>query len=77
MSCSNPAALYRVRRFKENPIIHARLDNEIGTNINGPSLIRVPDWVDKPLGRYYLYFAHHQGTSIRMAYVGASYRVVG
>lgn len=40
----------------------------MGTNINGPSLIRVPDWIDRPLGRYYLYFAHHQGTYIRLAY---------
>ena len=40
----------------------------MGSNINGPSLIRVPDWVEHPLGRYYLYFAHHQGTYIRLAY---------
>jgi hypothetical protein len=37
-------------------------------NINGPSLIRVPEWVQNPLGKYYLYFAHHQGTYIRLAY---------
>lgn len=40
----------------------------MGSNINGPSLIRCPDWVEKPLGRYYLYFSHHRGTYIRMAY---------
>ncbi len=40
----------------------------IGTNLNGPSLIRVPDWLPDPLGRYYLYFAHHQGDHIRLAY---------
>jgi len=60
--------MYRVFRFPENPIIYSVLDEQIGTNINGPSLIRVPDWVLNPLGRYYLYFAHHQGTFIRMAY---------
>ncbi|MBX2879272.1 MAG: hypothetical protein KTR32_05025 [Granulosicoccus sp.] len=37
-------------------------------NINGPSLIRVPSWVTDPLGRYYLYFAHHEGRSIRLAF---------
>ena len=37
-------------------------------DINGPSLIRVPDWVEAPLGRYYLYFANHGGKYIRMAY---------
>ncbi|RPJ07778.1 MAG: hypothetical protein EHM28_06055 [Spirochaetaceae bacterium] len=44
------------------------LEGEAGADINGPSLIRVPAWVEKPLGKYYLYFAHHLGTFIRMAY---------
>lgn len=60
--------MYRITRFPENPIIHAGLDEQIGHNINGPSLIRMPEWVPQPLGRYYLYFAHHQGSFIRMAY---------
>ena len=60
--------MYKGIRFNENPLIHQGLDGEIGTNINGPSLIRMPDWIPNPLGRYYLYFAHHQGTHIRMAY---------
>lgn len=37
-------------------------------DINGPSLIKVPEWIENPLGKYYLYFAHHNGTYIRMAY---------
>ena len=40
----------------------------MGGNIQGPSLIRVPDWVETPLGNYYLYFADHRGTYIRIAY---------
>jgi hypothetical protein len=60
--------MYRALRFTGNPMIHAGLDHQIGANINGPSIIRVPDWVRRPLGRYYLYFAHHQGTFIRLAY---------
>jgi len=40
----------------------------MGDNINGPSLIRVPEWIPNPLGRYYLYFAHHGGTYIRLAF---------
>lgn len=56
------------RRFRENPILHPRLHPSLGSNINGPSLIRVPDWLARPLGRYYLYFAHHRGKFIRMAY---------
>ena len=38
------------------------------SNINGPSVIRVPEWVTDRLGKYYLYFAHHKGPSIRLAY---------
>jgi len=57
-----------VRRFSQNPIIVPDMDDRMGGNINGPSLIRVPDWVSDPLGRYYLYFAHHQGTYLRLAY---------
>jgi hypothetical protein len=40
----------------------------MGGNVNGPSLIGVPDWLPDPLGRYYLYFAHHHGDYIRLAY---------
>jgi hypothetical protein len=55
-------------RSKHNPIIYPNLDDRIERNINGPALIRVPDWVSNPLGQYYLYFAHHQGKFIRLAY---------
>ena len=58
----------KVERFPTNPIITPSLDERIGTNINGPSLIRAPDWLPDPLGRYYLYFAHHKGKYIRLAY---------
>jgi hypothetical protein len=54
------------------------MHTSLGDSINGPSLIRVPDWVPNPLGRYYLYFAHHQGSYIRMAYadqVEGPYRI--
>lgn len=56
-----------VERLPGNPIIHPGLAPEIGTNINGPSLIAAPGWLPNPLGRYYLYFAHHGGTNIRLA----------
>ena len=58
----------KIERFEGNPIVHPEMDDRIGGNINGPSVIRVPDWMENPLGRYYLYFAHHQGKFIRMAY---------
>lgn len=55
-------------RLAGNPIITPQTDASIGTNINGPSLIRAPSWVEKPLGAYYLYFADHNGKYIRLAY---------
>ena len=58
-----------VRRFDQNPIIRKEmLPGTDGDNINGPSLIRVPLWVTNRLGNYYLYFAHHSGKYIRLAY---------
>ena len=61
----------RVERLPDNlanPIIRPGMDPRMGGNVNGPSLIRAPDWLENPLGRYYLYFAHHRGTYIRLAY---------
>ena len=58
----------RIVRFPKNPIIVPEMDDRMGSNINGPSLIRVPAWLPNPLGKYYLYFAHHQGQYIRLAY---------
>ena len=61
------------------PIITQKLFIDLGAgtvegeNINGPSLIRIPDWI-APENRadssavYYLYFAHHQGNYIRLAW---------
>jgi hypothetical protein len=62
---------FQVVRFKENPILRPGmkgLEEELGSNINGPSLIRVPAWIQNPLGKYYLYFAHHAGAYIRLAF---------
>lgn len=58
----------RVERFLDSPIITPSLHPSIGENIQGPSLIRVPDWVENRLGTYYLYFADHKGRYIRLAY---------
>jgi hypothetical protein len=63
--------MLRAHRLLDHPIITQGMDARMGSNINGPSLIRVPDWVKSPLGRYYLYFAHHRGDYIRLAYADA------
>lgn len=44
-----------------------------GENINGPSVIRIPEWIPPaqraaPDARYYMYFAHHTGDYIRLAW---------
>ena len=61
----------RIERIGDGPIIHAGLkglEGKLDENINGSALMRVPDWVQNPLGKYYLYFAHHKGKFIRLAY---------
>lgn len=63
-----PREYVQVERLIDSPIITPDLHPSIGTNIQGPSLIRVPSWIDSPLGKYYLYFADHKGRYIRLAY---------
>ncbi len=63
-----PPVIGTARRLPGNPILTPQSDPTLGNNINGPSLIRVPAWVEKPLGAYYLYFADHRGKYIRLAY---------
>jgi hypothetical protein len=55
-------------RCPNNPLVTFSLSKWLGKNINGPSVIRVPPWIRNPLGKYYLYFAHHHGKFIRLAY---------
>lgn len=60
-------------------IIRPHMDGRMGGNVQGPSMIRVPDWVPDSmptgesgrLGRYYLYFADHKGGYIRLAVADA------
>ena len=52
----------------KSPRLTALAEAQGYININGPTMIRVPDWVEQPLGKYYLYFSHHKGEFIRMAY---------
>ena len=61
-------AQVKVARFKQNPLITTRTSKSLGSNVNGPTVIRVPAWVQSPLGRYYMYFANHMGEFIRLAY---------
>ena len=58
----------RVERLLSAPIIAPGIHPSVGENIQGPSVIKVPDWINDPLGEYYLYFADHKGLYIRLAY---------
>jgi hypothetical protein len=60
-------ATLNVTRLLDRPIVDPSTHPSIGENIQGPSLIRVPDWLPEPLGTYYLYFADHEGSYIRLA----------
>lgn len=55
-------------RSPSSPLLSFETDDCLGDNINGPSVIEVPEWVESPLGAYYMYFAHHNGDRIRLAY---------
>jgi hypothetical protein len=66
---AEPATQLVVRRLLDAPIVHAAMLPEgERDNINGPSLIRAPAWLPERLGEFYLYFGHHAGRSIRLAY---------
>ncbi|MEL7154112.1 MAG: hypothetical protein AAFN51_10070 [Pseudomonadota bacterium] len=60
--------MIEITRVQDGPIIHQAMHPSLGDNINGPSLIHIPDSIADPLGRYYLYFSHHKGQHIRLAF---------
>lgn len=60
-----------VRRLLDEPVVTAGSNARLGDNLNGPSPIVAPAWIENPLGRFYLYFAHHRGRFIRLAYADA------
>ncbi len=67
-----------IRLNNGEPIIEPSMFSNAseGENINGPSLIRVPDWIPAnerahATAQYYLYFAHHAGDYIRMAWAAS------
>lgn len=72
-AASRPALATRVRavRLGDGPIIRQDMPNMEGRNTNGPSLIRAPDFLAHPLGKYYLFFADHHGQRISLAYADA------
>ncbi len=58
----------RAKRLSQHPIIYPHMDERMGSNINGPALIRMPNWASGKLATYHLYFSDHKGSYIRLAY---------
>jgi len=59
--------MFKFEYLIDSPIISLQAFPELDGNVNGPALIRCPEWVDPAPARYLLYFAHHEGDSIRLA----------
>jgi hypothetical protein len=80
LSGSATAETFHVTRLNDaEPILTRQHFEQVnsepfeGQNINGPSVIRIPEWIpaDKraaPEAKYYMYFAHHKGRYIRLAW---------
>lgn len=77
------AQTYEVERLNEGePIISEEMFEQVGAteregqNINGATLVKLPAWLPPerradPSAQYYLYFAHHGGRYIRMAWAAS------
>src|SRR5262245_18485389 len=61
----------KAKRIPQNPLVRVQVPPSVGDNVNGPTVIRVPRWVKQPLGRYYMYFGHHKGSFLRLAYANS------
>ena len=59
--------MFSFHYLNDAPILDVWEHPALGGNVNGPSLIAAPEWLVDPPGKYLLYFAHHEGRSIRLA----------
>ena len=50
------------------PASLAGLETDALANINGPSVLRMPDWAAGKQAAFHMYFGHHKGKSLRLAY---------
>jgi hypothetical protein len=63
---ANDATGITATRLGDAPLVTVDSSHTLAGNVNGPSLIRLPAWIEHPLGRYYLYFADHKGKFLRL-----------
>lgn len=59
--------MFSFHYLNDAPIVSVEDHPGLDGNANGPALIRAPEWLPNPPGKYLLYFAHHEGRSIRLA----------
>ena len=59
---------WEAERVVDHPLLDSTASDSIGTNIQGPSVVQTREWMSNRLGNYYMYFAHHKGSFIRLAY---------
>ena len=59
--------MFRFEHLVDAPIVSAASSPELQGNVNGPSLVRCPSWINPAPAKYLLFFAHHEGRSIRLA----------
>lgn len=61
--------LLSVKRSPANPLLQFFDDSTGATqNVTMPSVLPAPAWLGSPLGSYYMYYAAHNGSYIRLAY---------
>ena len=72
-----PAFTGTVTRLTDTPLVAADLfppsaiaglEPDALANINGPSVLRMPDWAAGKQAALHMYFGHHKGRSLRLAY---------
>ena len=72
-----PAFTGTVTRLTDTPLVAADLfppsaiaglEPDALANINGPSVLRMPDWAAGKQAALHMYFGHHKGKSLRLAY---------
>ena len=56
------------KRLLTRPLIDSRMEAHLEGNVNGPSLIKMPAWLKSRKAKYHLYFSHHCGDHIRLAF---------
>ena len=64
---------YKITVDRHKEVLITPKNSKAGDNICGPCVIRVPEWVKNPLGKYYMYFARHSSSNMSGAFIRFAY----